>query len=115
LDVVIDGRVVERDAREVDRLTAQVPDLLDAVFDGRQHPQSQQVDLQEAGIRAGVLVPLAHLPAGHRCGLYGDELDEGSRGDHHAAWVLRNVPRQAGDLAAELGEGAPARRHELAV
>ena len=33
--------------------------------------------------------------------------------DDHSAWVLREVPRQAADLAAQLGEGPPSRRAEL--
>ena len=41
-----------------------------------------------------------------------DELDERARRDHHPARVLRDVARQARDLAAELRERAPARRGE---
>ena len=51
-------------------------DLLDAVLDRREHPEPEQVDLQEARVGARVLVPLHHLPAGHRARLHGDELDE---------------------------------------
>ena len=90
-------------------------DLLDAVLDRREHPEPEQVDLEEAGVGAGVLVPLAHLPAGHRRRLHRDELDERPRRDHHPAGMLRDVARQAGDLVAELGERAPARREQLAV
>ena len=90
-------------------------DLVDAVLDRREHPEPEQVDLEEAGVRAGVLVPLAHLPSGHRGGLHGDELHERPRRDHHPARMLGDVTRQAGDLVAELTEGAPARRQQLAV
>src|SRR5204863_5985575 len=65
------------------------------------------------GVAARVLVPLAHLPPGHGARLYRDELDQRARRDHHPAWVLRDVAREAGDLAAELAEGPPARRREL--
>ena len=115
LDLLVDGLVVERDPREVDRLALQSRDLVDAVLDRREHPEPEQVDLEEAGVGARVLVPLAHLPARHRGRLHGDELDERPRRDHHAARVLRDVARQAGDLVTELGERAPARRDHLAV
>ena len=85
-------------------------DLLDAVLDRREHPEPEQVDLEEAGVGARVLVPLADLPPGHRRGLHRDELDERPRRDHHPARVLRDVARQAGDLGRQLGERAPARR-----
>ncbi len=113
LDLRVDGPVVERDAREVDLLAARARDQVDAFLDRREHAEPEQVDLQEAGVRARVLVPLAHLPSRHRRRLHGDELDERARGDHHPAGMLRDVPRQAGDLAAELGERAPARRGHL--
>ena len=115
LDLPVDVGVVERDPREVDRLPAQERDLLDALLDGREHPQPEQVDLEEAGVGAGVLVPLAVLAARHRRRLDRDELDERPRRDDHAARVLRQVPGQAGDLAAELAEGPPARRGEARI
>ena len=113
LDLREDVRVVERDAREVDLLAARARDQVDALLDGREHPEPEQVDLQEAGVGARVLVPLAHLAAGHRRRLHRHELDERARRDDHPAGVLRDVARQAGDLAAQLGERAPARRREL--
>ena len=51
----------------------------------------------------------------HRRGLHRHELDERPRRDHHPARVLRDVARQAADLAAEPGERAPARRRALGV
>ena len=60
---VIHARVVERDPREVDRLAVHSRDLLDAVLDRGEHPEPEQVDLQEARVRARVLVPLHHLAA----------------------------------------------------
>ena len=85
-------------------------DQVDALLDRRQHPEPEQVDLEEAGVGARVLVPLAHLPALHRRRLHRHELDERPRGDDHPARVLGDVARQAGDLGAERGERAPARR-----
>ncbi len=108
LDLPVDALVVERDAREVDRLAARERDSLDTVFDGGEHPQPEQVDLQEAGVGARVLVPLAELPSLHRRGHHGHELDERAGRDHHPARMLGEVARQPGDLLAEPAERAPA-------
>jgi hypothetical protein len=113
LDLGVHIGVVERNPRQVDRLPVHARDLLDAVLHRREHPEPEQVDLQEARVGARVLVPLHHLSACHRAWLHGDELDERPRRDHHPARMLRDVSRQAGDLRAQLGERAPARRAEL--
>ena len=113
LDLVVHRLVVERNPREVDRLAVRERDLLDTVLDRRQHPQAEQVDLEEARVGAPVLVPLAELTAGHRRGLDRHELDQRPRRDHHPARMLRDVPRKAAELAAEPCEGAPARRGSL--
>ncbi len=109
LDLGVHLRVVEWDAREVDRLAVESCDQVDGLLDRREHPQAEQVDLEEAGVGAGVLVPLADLPARHRRRLYRHELDQRAGRDHHPARVLGEVARQACDLARELAEGAPAR------
>src|SRR6185312_9837529 len=113
LDLPVDRLVVERDAGEVDALAAQADDLVDALLDRREHPEPEQVDLQEAGVRAGILVPLAELAALHRGVLDRDELDERTARDDHAAWMLGKVAREPADLGAELPEGPPPRRGEL--
>ena len=59
LDRLVGRRVVVGDPREVDPLAARARDLLHAALDRREHPQPEQVDLQEARVGAGVLVPLA--------------------------------------------------------
>ena len=88
LDVGVDGGVVERDPRQVDRGALQPGELVDAVLDGAEHAEAEQVDLEEAGVAAGVLVPLADLATGHRRGLHRHELDQRPAGDDHAARVL---------------------------
>ena len=100
--------VVERDAGEVDRRAAEAGDLVDAVLDGGEHPEAEQVDLQEAGVGARVLVPLADLAPLHRRRLDGDELDQRPAGDDHPARVLGDVPREPGDLVRERSERSPA-------
>ena len=113
LDVVVDRLVVEGDAREVDHLVVRARDLLDAVLDRREHPEAEEVDLEEPRVRARVLVPLAELATGHRGRLHGDELDQRPRRDDHPARVLRDVARETRDLAGEPRERAPALRLEL--
>ena len=90
-------------------------DLLDAVLDCREHAEPEQVDLQEAGVRARVLVPLAELPPLHRRGLHRHELDQRPRRDHHPTRMLRDMARQAADLAAEPGERTPTRGRALGI
>ena len=48
LDGVVDLGVVEADAREVEALVSRARDLVDAALDRREHPQPEQVDLQES-------------------------------------------------------------------
>ncbi len=79
--------------------------MLHAALDRREHAQPEQVDLQEAGIRAGVLVPLHHLPALHRRRHDRAAVDQRARGDDHPAGVLGEVARQPVGLARP---GAPA-------
>ena len=75
-------------------------------------PEPEQVDLEEAGVGAGVLVPLADRAPGHRRGLQRHQAVERPVGDHHAAGVLREVAREAGDLARQRrrGRGSAGRR-----
>jgi hypothetical protein len=88
LDARVDLLVVVRDARQVEPLAAHASDLVDAALDRGQHPQAQQVDLEEAGVAAGVLVPLDHLAPLHRGGLNRAEVDQRLGGYHHPARVL---------------------------
>ena len=113
LDLPVDVRVVQWDPGEVDGLAAKRDDLLDALLDGGEHAQTEEVDLEEAGIGTGVLVPLADLAPLHGCRLDGNELDERPGRDDHASRVLGEMARQPGDLAAELAKGPPAWRFEL--
>ncbi len=114
LDLREDLGIVERNAREVDDVTADTRDVVDAVLDRGEHPEPEQVDLEEARVGARVLVPLAELAPGHRRRLHGHELDQRARRDDHPARVLRDVAREPGDLAREPRECAPALRVVLA-
>ena len=107
--------VIEWNPGEIDRRAVCLGDLLHALLDGREHAETEQVDLEKAGIGTRVLVPLAHLAPGHRGGLHGHEVDQRSRRDHHAARMLRDMTRQAGDLCRKELECTPASGHELPV
>ena len=101
-------RVVVGDAGEVDALAAPARDQLHAALDRREHPQAEQVDLQEARVGARVLVPHDHLPALHRGGDDRAAVDERAGRDDHPARVLGEVARQAVGLVGQPREPAPA-------
>ena len=86
-------------------------DLVHAALDRREHPQPEQVDLQEARVRARVLVPLHDLPPLHRRRLHRADVDQRRGRDHHPAGVLGDVARQPRrPRGSELGQRPPARR-----
>ncbi len=98
-------------------------DQVDALLDRRQHPQPEQVDLEEAGVGARVLVPLAHLPPLHRRRLHGHELDSGRvemtippgcwemwRGRPAISARARGTPASAAPARGRPGRGRARRR-----
>jgi hypothetical protein len=82
-------------------------DLLDAVLDRGEHPEPEEVDLEEPRVCARVLVPLAELASGHRRRLHRDELDERAGRDDHPARMLRHVSRKSRNLARQPRERSP--------
>ena len=64
---------------------------------------------------ARVLVPLADEAPLHRGRLDRHQLDERLGGDDHAADVLADVAREAGELRGQLDQVAPERRVGLAA
>ena len=106
-NLVVHDWVVYIDARQIDGGAVTTGDQIDALLDGRQHPQAQQIDLDEPGIGAGVLVPLHHLPAGKRRGHDRYQLHQRSGRHDHAAGVLGQVSRQTRGLACQKGQRPP--------
>ena len=108
-DPPVDLGVVERDPREIDPLVADPGDLGDGPLDRGEHPEAEQVDLQEAGVGARVLVPLRDLPARH--GRRHDRAEVGQRPgrQHHPAGVLGGMTRQSVGVVEQLS-AAPASR-----
>ena len=96
------------DPREVEPLVARPPHFVDAALDRGEHPQPEQVDLEEAGVGAGVLVPLDDLAPLHRRRDDRADVDQRPGRDHHPARVLGGVAGQAHRLAAELEQRPPA-------
>ena len=81
-----------------------------ALLDQREHAEREEVDLDEPGVVAGILVPLAEVAALHRRGLDRHQVDERGGGDDHAADVLGDVAGEAGELLGQLDQVAPGRR-----
>ena len=90
------------------RSFARLRDQLDRPLDARQHPEPEQVDLQEARVRARVLVPLAELAALHRRRQHRAAVDQRPGRDDHPARVLGQVARQAVGLVAQPRQPRPA-------
>ena len=85
-------------------------DPVQAFLDQREHAEGEEVDLDEAGILAGILVPLADVAAIHGGGLDRHDFVERGGGDDHAADVLGDVPGEVLQLLRDLDEVAPRRR-----
>src|SRR3989304_2708164 len=71
---------------------------------------AQQVELDEAGVRDRVLVPLTDVGAGHRRRLDRHLLIDAGAGGDDAAGVLAQVPRQAAYLFDQLEKVTPDRK-----
>ena len=112
-DAVEDLLVLVVDPRQIGHLAVPVGDQLDRLLDERQHPEREEVDLDEPRVVAAVLVPLAEDPALPGRRLERNQLHERPARDDHPADVLRDMPGQPPDLPGQLGERAPRRRVEL--
>src|SRR5579884_1564981 len=103
----IGGWVVVRDLGQVDVLAPRTRYELNRPLDRRQHPQAEQVDLQKAGVCAGVLVPLNDLAPFHRGRDDRAAVDEWPRRDDHPARVLRQMARKTVGLGSEPRQPCP--------
>src|SRR6202035_1011134 len=101
--------VVGRQVGEVDVDPLAGADRRHRLREGVEHPQPQEVDLDDAQVGAVVLVPLHDEAAGHRGGLQGDHLVQPAGGDHHAARVLAQVAGEVVDAGPRLREVAEQR------
>ena len=115
LDALVGGRIVVGDPAQVDLLAARALDQLDRALHRGEHPQPQQVDLQEAGVRAGILVPLHDLAALHRRRHDRAAVDQRPGGHDHPARVLAEVARQPVRLRGQPRQPRPAPRGAAAA
>ena len=109
-DPPVDLLVVERDPREVDALVPRPADLVHRALDRREHPEAEQVDLEKAGVGAGVLVPLGDLAALHRRRDDRAEVDQRPGREDHPARVLGGMAGQPVGLLDQPRERHPALR-----
>ena len=98
---VVDG-VLLGDGGQVDLCAPVLGDEVDGEVEHRQHPQPEQVELDEAGGGAVVLVPLEDGAVLHGRPLHRAVLDEGPVGDDHPAGVDPEVAGEALHLAGEV-------------
>ncbi len=75
---------------------------VDGVVQRREHPEPEQVELDQAGAGAVVLVPLQHRALVHPRPLDRAHLDHRPVADHHAAGVDAEVTRRVLDLERQL-------------
>src|SRR5205807_4938567 len=89
------------DGGRVDLDAVVVADQVDTQVQDGEHPQAEQVDLDQAGGRAVVLVPLQHGAPLHPPPLDRAHLHDGPVADHHAARVDAEVAGEALDLPGQ--------------
>ena len=103
-------RVILGNVREIERTPA-ITAKLQRILHDRHHPESEQVDLNNAKIFTIILVPLRNDAAGHRRIFQRHEGAELVLADDHATGVLTEVPRQSIHRAVKPQE----RRHAWMV
>ena len=87
---------------EVDLVAAVLTDEVDGVVQRRQHPEAEEVELDESGSGAVVLVPLQYGAIGHPPPLDRAHLDHRAVADHHPAGVDAEVAGGVLDLGGEI-------------
>ena len=117
---VVDAGLLLRNRLECPLLTDVFAHQVEAVLEGGEHPQAQQVELDEPHPGAVVFVPLQHGAPIHSAVLDRADLAHRTIGEHHSTGVDAQVPgklqdfvRQVDDRSGDvvvvaLGEGTPA-------
>ncbi len=101
-DHLVHRRVVCRtQAGEVELVAVVLGDQVDGVVQGREHPQPEQIELDEVDRRAVVLVPLQHRAALHARPLHRADLDHRAVADDHPPGVDPEVAGEVLDLGGE--------------
>ena len=107
---IVDGRVLEVDAREVDVVAGALFDEQKGILHLGERSQRQEVDLDESGVVYAVLIPVADVAPLDGAGLHRHPVYQRRRAQDHAARVLRQVLGKAGQLPRQVDEIAPHRR-----
>ena len=103
LEHPVDAGVLLRDRVQRPAVPVVRLDQVEAVVQGRQHAQAEQVELDQAGVGAVVLVPLQHAAAGHPGPLHRADVAHRPVADDHPAGVDAQVPRQPLQLPGQRG------------
>ncbi len=99
--------------RQIDLDALVRADHRDCLFQRGQHPESEQINLDDTEIGAVVLVPLNNHAAGHRGRLERNDFIQRLRGDHHAAAMLSEMARDALNPAHQLDQHPDSRSFRI--
>ena len=101
---VVDRCVLLRQGAQLEVLAVVLGDDPQCMVERGEHPQTQQVELHQAGVGAVLLVPLQHGAVLHRGPLHRAHLDHRPVREHHPAGVDAQVPRGVAQLVGELDD-----------
>jgi hypothetical protein len=103
LQHLVGRAVVRRDVVQRERTALGVAPAVkrERIAQQREHPESEQIDLDQTQVGEVVLVPLHDRAIAHRRPLDRCDLDQRRARDHHPAAVDPHVPREAVDTAAD--------------
>ena len=94
---------------EIDFFAIMIADQFQRIFENGHHSESEQIDFDDAHVRAIVFVPLHDRAARHRRRLQRHDRIQLTLTNHHAAGMLAKMPRQILEAQAQLEEFANAR------
>src|SRR5674476_1448655 len=92
----------EVEAGQIDLDAVVLPHQIDHVMEGSQHAQTEEVELDNTGRRAVVLVPLEHAAARHPAPFHRADLDHRAIADHHASRVDAQMPGEIEYLGGQI-------------
>ena len=103
-ELVVDAGFFFRDGVQRPLLAGVLTDQVDAVLQGGEHPEAEEVELDQAHPGAVVLVPLQHRPFLLAGVLDRHHLPDRPLGQHHPAGVDPEVPRELQQLGRQRGD-----------
>ena len=103
-DHVVHGLVFRRDRGERQLAAVVLSHQIEAFANRREHAQAQAIDLEDAQLVEIVLVPLDDRAVRHRGVFDRHQFAQRPLRHHHAADVLRQMPREADELVHAVDE-----------